>query len=92
MSKNTKGILVVLVMAGLAVGIYFILGTGNTVSKAQQIQFLIANKNTSGTPDQLNGFGSDYIAAWYGAAKAGQPTFDLAGKTYNTGGGTAVTA
>lgn len=94
MNKNAKGVLVVLAvlgLAGISYGIYFYLKK-DSVTKAQKIQYLVANNYTTGTPLQLGSFGDDYISAWYAAAKAMHPTFLLAAKTYNTNGGTAVSA
>lgn len=94
MDKNVKGLLVVLVIAGIAYGIYRVMYSQSSVAKDQQISFLIANNYSTGTPIQLGTFGSDYINAWYLAAVAKQPYFYLASSntTYNTQGGTAQSA
>lgn len=94
MSNNVKGLLVVIVMAGIAYGIYKIVYAQAATSKDQQIAFLIANNYSTGTPIQLGAFGNDYIGAWYQAAVAKQPYFYLASSntTYNTQGGMAQSA
>lgn len=61
-------------------------------STYQKAQWLVENNFTGGSTMQLMGFGSDYIDAWYDAAKANQTTFALSGRSYNTMGGTAVQA
>lgn len=87
MTKTKKGVIVVLAVIGIAAAAYFLMPK----TKAQKIQFLIAGNFTTGSAAQLNTLGDAYINAWYLAAKANQLTFTLAGVTYDSQGGRAVT-
>lgn len=86
MTTNQKGLVAVLLTAGILLVGWKIMSSG----KKAQITWLIKNNYTSGTPASLSTFDNAFIKAWYKAAKAGQPTFLLEGKTYNTQGGKAI--
>lgn len=83
-----KRVIIWFVVLALGVGAYIYFSR----STYQMAQWLVENNFTSGSTLQLMAFGSDYINAWYDAAKADQTTFALDGKSYNTMGGTAVQA
>lgn len=86
MSKNAKGILVLLIVAGVCYTGY----TQFFPSKAKKVRFLIQNNYSGGTTAELMAFGDDYIQAWWAAAKKGDLIFSLAGKNYNTKGGKSI--
>lgn len=86
MSKNMKGAIVVAI---LLIGGYFVY-TRTIVSKSKQIDFLIANNYTGGSPASLSAFEDGFVEAWYKAAKAKKTIFAFNNKSYNTNGATAV--
>ncbi len=95
--KNKHGLIVVLVVAALGAGAYFIIksrkSSGAAKTKVEKVNAIIADPK-SGTQgsDYFNmiGFGDDYITAWYTALQAVQPYFMLGGHKYNTVGGKSV--
>lgn len=76
----------------VAGAVAFWLAKGSAVTKLQMINFLQTNQYSDVTTATMQTFGNDYITAWYNAASAVpfQPTFVLAGKTYDTSGGGAM--
>jgi hypothetical protein len=86
MTKNQKGLLVVLIAAGLAYLVY----TKQFPGKRNQIHYLISGNFSDGTIAELMAMGDDYIKAWYLASKEGKPSFSVGGKNYNIKGGKAI--
>lgn len=95
MSKSAKGIIAVIAVLGIGGAAYYYFYKKKSVSKDAMIKEIIANPAALVGDDnsfdaaygKLNGFGADYIEAWYKALKANQPLFTLNGQTYHTGGG-----
>jgi hypothetical protein len=91
MTANTKGIIAVLITAGVVYLAYkkFVKPTAKT-----DIEIIIERLDADygQTPKHetfVKSADSDYIKAWANAIRSGSQTFMSAGKTYNTKGGTA---
>lgn len=85
MTKTTKGIVTVSVIAVLGFGAYRLFYK----TKRQKVKYLIEGNYSQGTEAELMAFGDDYIDAWYKAAKDGRDSFALGTGMYHTKGGTA---
>lgn len=87
MTSSTKNVIAVLAAATSIVLLYKLAFSG----KRYQVRWLIKNNYSTGTPEDLMSFGTDYIKAWYKAARAGQPSFLLNQENYSSKGGKKIT-
>lgn len=85
MSSTTKGIITVLTVGVVGYAAYYFLLMDKKGFYAKRI----VEAGKSSNAETLKTFDQDFLKAWYTAAKRGEETFSVRGKTYSTQGGKA---
>lgn len=85
MNKTAKGIIAVIVVAGVVYGAYKL----SFKNKRAMARFIV-KKGMAANLTTLMTFDEGYVKEWYKGVKANKPTFTYNGVEYNTQGGIKV--